>query len=702
MNNEVPTPTALEAILPPQQTVQILQDAPELNNKTQSTFNNLLRIPFLQEIRAGSLSQTPTAKTTPIVEVISEGLISFSAAQITDVNIVRKLSSLAATIPRLAAVLPHSRLAEVVTSLVSRYVDFANKKSVESKKFHNKFTATLESTSNALDILDDDLDVLRADIQQLEDEVESEDDDSFNSFSFFRSKPAAKLLDFTRAYLRKYVVSDLSSEQSLLSTLAVLLSVSAEEMTSVVRGTNNTPDISEFLRLLKNFQTRLRDVRLLMAALQNSMRSVLRQSVSLMSTWYLILDNVTVLKNSEEPDSVFSEDEVEQIEGEWAALKENAEAYTRAVSDVSSNAAISVLERNVEIIRRSRSFQPRAEVSTRSLEGREEALSKLTTDEQTIEALDAISGSSGKIVATFNKLLRVPFLDSLKVSSSANSGTNKDGSGGEGGDIDLETLTLNFLQRYQKLQAETVPIARDLYSYARLQQRLIPLLDSSLSIDNFVRVNVGIISQHREKASEVHRLHNEFQQDWNVAILTVERAIGEQEVQIAQYKDTIAELIKQKKKMTMGAIFSFIGAALFTAAAFVTGGLLFVVVGATAIGLVVTGSILASEAAKIQTAIDGYRRALKISEETLAELKFVLPIMVEIRDQLKSITLIWDDIVLKLSDLETGTQAWEFLAFVLQGDEWDPFKEAALNSWTSVEKNLLAYIAIVSDVNPII
>ena len=694
-----------EKVLPPADTVELLQNASKSNSKTQSTFNDLLRYPFLQEIRAGSLQTSGANSPTPVLQIISEGLTQFSASQITDVNIVRKLSGYAATVPRLAAVLPRQRLAEVLTGMVTRYAEFANKKSVETKQFHNQFAAVISDTSDAIDQLDGDLDVLRSEIEELEEDAP---ESRFDLFSFVQTNNGTKLLDATRRRLRKYLAMEVNSEQSLIASLSLLFAVSTEQLTSILRGTDNKPNTEQYIELLKSFQERLRDVRLLMTALLQNIRNVLRQSVSLMSTWYLILQQLTALSSTTMPDETFPEDEAAAIAEAWESLKSDADAFTASVSDVSVSSVTSVLDRNTEVVRRSLAFTPRSTRAPPAAKGfspeENEALSKITTDQQTIDSLEAMSATSGKIVGTFNKLLRVPFLDSLHVSAAANSGSNRDGTQEkpeeEASNIDLETLTLNFLQRYQKLQADTVPVARNLYAYATLQQRLIPMLDSSLSIENYVRVNLGLIEKRREEAERVHKEHNKFQQDWNTAVLLVERAIAEQEANIDGIKATIDELVKEKKRATLGSIFTFIGAALFTAAAVFTGGILFALVGAAAIGLVVTGSVLASQAAEIQRAINGYKKALKISEETLGHLKFVLPVMLEIRELLKSVTLVWNDIANKLAELSAGTEAWEILAFVLQGEEWTPFKDAALENWKAIEKSVLAYVAQVSDVNP--
>lgn len=699
----------VENIQPPSETVELLQNSSESNAKTQANFNDLLRIPFLQEIRAGSLNPNTGKDSIPILHTISEGLTCFSSSQITDVNIVRKLSAFSATVPRLAAALPRSRLAEVLEGMVTRYAEFANKKSVQTKQFHTKFATVISNTSTAIDELDADLDILREEIEAIEDEGDEEP--LFGLFSVLHSNSGTKLLETTARRLRKYLVEDVNSEQSLVSTLSLLFSTTSEDLAAILRGEEEQPDIEKFLKLLNDFQGRIRDVRLLMTSLLDNMRYVLRQSVCLMSTWYILLQQLETLAASETGDELFDEDEQGVITEAWGNLKADADAFTASVSDASVSAVNTVLERNTEIVRRSLAFTPRSAEASNGGEvdissEQNEALSKLTTDEQTTSALESMTATSGKIVASFNNLLRVPFLDSLHVSAAVSTGASKDGKQEteeeENNDIDLETLTLNFLQRYQKLQADTVPIARNLFSYATLQQRLIPMLNSSLSIENYVRVNLRLIEARREEAEKVHAAHNKFQQDWNTAILLVERAIAEQEANIDGLEATIDDLIAQKKRKTLGAILSFIGAALFTAAAVFSGGILFALCGAAAVGCVVTGTKLSIEAAQLQQGINGFKAALKTAKETLSNLKFVLPIMIEVREQLTSVTLIWNDIANNLTDLATGTEAWEILAFTLQGDEWGPFLEAALESWKAIEKAVLAYVAQVSDVNPTI
>ena len=116
-----------------------------------------------------------------------------SASQITDVNIIRKLSDYASTVPRLAPILPCQRLAEVPIGLVTRYAEFANKTWVETKQFHNQFPVVISDISDAVDQLDGDLDVLRSEIEELEEDAPLDNQDS-NYSRLFRSTTAPNVL----------------------------------------------------------------------------------------------------------------------------------------------------------------------------------------------------------------------------------------------------------------------------------------------------------------------------------------------------------------------------------------------------------------------------------------------------------------------------------------------------------------------------
>lgn len=694
-------------LLPPAAVSESFSTLSTVSRETQTAFNALLRTPFLQEIRVASsddvflktgVSNTDAAVAkASLYPLITEGLANFAAIQTMDVTVARKLSGYAATLPLIAQSLPREKLASVLLSMVGTNVENVNRKSESSKAFFTSFSDTLRRTSVAIDSMDVDLEKLRNEIA------------GFNRFQA-ESEPDSSMFSRAKQRLGKYMANSTGSDSSFFAALGALLSVAVDELQKMFSHVDETKVRESLLDNLKQLQSRVRDVRLLLTALLDSLSVLLRTSLSTMTVWYDISADLTRLSKTTMPGEKFSKAETQQIKEAWQSIKKDADAFTESVSDKSSESVLKLgLAARAEVSR-SLSLARAAATSASSVfpssvsDAQKDAVMKIMADEEVPKALEQLTATSGKIVASFNNMLKIPFLDSLKVSNSAVTGTNADGSNEKPNDnadsVDLEQVALNYLRRYQKLQAETVPIARSLYGYATLQTRLIPMLGKQVSVESYVKANMGIITKHREEAARVHQLHNKFQQDWNTAILLVERAIAEQESSIDGLKTQIESLVKKHRDMTIGAVFATIGAAIFTAAAFATGGLLLVLLSSLAVGSAVTAGVLISEAVKLQDTINAYRQALKTAEDALEKLKFVLPFMREIAGHLQEVTGVWNDIANKLTAIETNVETWETLVLFGGEQALQTLLGVAAADWKIVADMVLKYVAQVSDANP--
>lgn len=94
-------------------------------------------------------------------------------------------------------------------------------------------------------------------------------------------------------------------------------------------------------------------------------------------------------------------------------------------------------------------------------------------------------------------LLQQPYLDQYKCTSPI-----------DGSDSDLYTVMNYYRNDYLKLQQDTLPVARDLGSYAALQTALLPLVvpDASatgtdISMSAFLATNVPVVAEYKVKAT---------------------------------------------------------------------------------------------------------------------------------------------------------------------------------------------------------
>jgi len=154
------------------------------------------------------------------------------------------------------------------------------------------------------------------------------------------------------------------------------------------------------------------------------------------------------------------------------------------------------------------------------------------------KTLNTMTQQTGKIIDKFNELLQLPWLNNVNVTDPNNSSDKKN----------LQDLLTSYLQKYQKLQAETVPIARKIYSYAQTQQLLLPAIGNEISLKDYLDANAGIVSDYKKEAEMVWNLTKKFQDDWQLMINAINQAINELKANIESWQATISTLEVERKK----------------------------------------------------------------------------------------------------------------------------------------------------------
>lgn len=331
----------------------------------------------------------------------------------------------------------------------------------------------------------------------------------------------------------------------------------------------------------------------------------------------------------------------------------------------------------------------------------------------TARKLENLSSSTGAIIDAFNEIIALPYVASLKTD--------------EGGLTSVSDLALQLKENYQSLQGETLPFARDLYSYAALQISAIPLINNGgLSLQNYILLNKSVVARKKTNATRIKQLSENYRKQFVVAVETLNETLGNLNKQI---KDLRKEIEKQKDaydEAVVGAIFGAILAGLFTAlfiaGLFATGGALagagavaangyIVAMGASlataagtsgiigvtgAVGLgaasaLVTTIVKSVEAGNILGAIHSLETAVQSAETTKNDLEEVIQKMQVVEDKLDDIVDIWTEVEDSLDLVSGDLTAWEAPGYFTaeKGDE-------TVQEWVLVQNAVSKYTNIVS------
>jgi len=427
--------------------------------------------------------------------------------------------------------------------------------------------------------------------------------------------------------------------------------------------------------------------------LTTTLVKVEHHSRTLMNVWNDIDKNLTELKKINDPKLTISEQA--EVINSWLILKRYLNNYLSTLSDS-----------NISGIR-SLSFMNHPEVHTRIVPTtpnekkyyklvnkvpKIQALSLANSDEisekefedtmgppgKLQETLNTMTKQTGKIINKFNELLQLPWLNNVKVTDPNNSSEKKN----------LQDLLTSYLQKYQKLQAETVPIARKIYSYAQTQQILLPAIGNEIGLKDYLDANTPIVKDYKQEAEDVWVKTKKFQDDWQLMINAINQAINELKANIESWKATIDTLEAERKKAILISVFMALGAALFAAAAFLTGGMVAALIG---VGLLAYSIEEAVKAQKLLEAINGYKQAVTTAQETIDKLNQALPLMIEIKEYLADVTTTWNTIATKLGFVTQQYEMWSrsFIIFKLTVSK-------VIASWQEIEKAAAHYLEIVS------
>ncbi|KAF8686119.1 hypothetical protein AX14_003950 [Amanita brunnescens Koide BX004] len=309
----------------------------------------------------------------------------------------------------------------------------------------------------------------------------------------------------------------------------------------------------------------------------------------------------------------------------------------------------------------------------------------------TQQKLQALADSTGKIIDEFNSLLQTAYLDQILCTSPI-----------DGSDSNLYVVMNYYREKYLKLQQDTLPVARALAGYAVLQQTLLPFVKrddqanvaaGDIKMSTFLETNTPVVAGYLESSAALSKRSTEVKNDWDNAINLVKMKINECDQNIKSWGDSIDQLTEEQKKLTLYACLAAFGAFLaFTAAVFLPGiGMLAALAVGAALGA--TAVYLAIQASKITEAINDLKGAVANARDAKAKLEALLPPMLEISQNLSSVSVIWSDIATSLTTLNTfyGVLNGPTGPIVL-----DTLKPKIISLWGVVNTDVQNYITTVA------
>ncbi|KAF8337659.1 hypothetical protein F5887DRAFT_527946 [Amanita rubescens] len=198
-----------------------------------------------------------------------------------------------------------------------------------------------------------------------------------------------------------------------------------------------------------------------------------------------------------------------------------------------------------------------------------------------------------------------------------------------------------YREKYLQLQLDTLPVARDLATYATIQQILLPfvkrddqadIVAGDIPLSTYLSTNTPLVSEYLESAKTLSKRSTEVKNDWDNAINVVKMKINKCDQKIDKWQQSIDELTEEQKNMTMfaclAAFCAFLPAAGMLAALSVAG----------ALGGTVAWQAI--EVHKIIKAINELKAAVRNVKNTKAKLEALLTPMQEIAQSLSTARVI--------------------------------------------------------------
>ncbi|KJA22828.1 hypothetical protein HYPSUDRAFT_185891 [Hypholoma sublateritium FD-334 SS-4] len=617
-------------------------------------FNDLLVFPHLEAIEVADASKIN------LLSLVTDGNSRFSELSSIDIELARKVISYDATLSTIIEAINIQLLVMTLQPVAQEYADHARAESETNLKFFADFTDYIGTVDERIVALDKAL-------AQLDEQIQTQSEALAN-------KNIVSTLWEVLKTLYKLASTAEESDVQIAAILGVTVSTVAGSFRDLF---DDQFRLQRVISSLKGLRTRTQDLKTRFVALSAGLKAVSSGSKSLLDVW----DDVAArMVSVAEDTNLVTPPQAAQLTSAWAKVAADAKEYvdilqqtitSKSTSAVASHRVLAAkfnaipkvplsaaeirlyklaAAHGIDVFHSSASkrlghvaFQPAASNDEKVVEA------VLGPPADTQKRLEDLADSTGRVIDQFNVLLQQPYLDQYKCTSPV-----------DGSDSDLYTVMNYYRNDYLKLQQDTLPVARDLRSYAELQASLLPLVvpdpqaqDTDISMSAFIATNVPVVEEFKDKATALSDRSTKVKNDWDNVVNLVNKLIAECNQNITTFNNSINELTEQQRNMILYACLAAFGAFLaFTAAVFLPGFGMLVALGiGGALGSLAVYEAIA--ASKITVAINDLRAALSNAENTKKHLQDLLPYVTGIAASLSSISLIWSDIATALSLLDT-------------------------------------------------
>lgn len=673
-------------------------------------FSDLLVFPYLENIKVydspnGTLG--PASSYKNLRDLAVDGSTRFASLCTQDVGLARQVITYATTFQPLIEAVDVSTFVLSLHDVVKNYADSARTTSDQSAKFFTQFSTFIDALGGQIDAMADQLTNLDTEINAQSSDLGDQD---IGQYLYGILKLVFNL------------AADITDAEVQIATLL-------QTTIDTIRGSfshlfEDRSRLQKVIAGLKAMRVQISSLKALFSALKAGLVVVVNDSTSLLEVWDDVvtrLDTVTNVTRNASPT------EVKSLVSSWNATSNDANAYIDAINTpvsrtialrfakvMAATTKVPITKREIQLSRKLSKADPHGQLqarlrsnpafrqrfvrkqvarvklmapSAKAASSPEEAqvTAVIGPPDDAKQKLDALAENTGQIIKQFDQLLQIPFLNELACTDPDDGKTP----------TDVRSMVTIFRQRYLALQLQTIPVARDLQTYATTQITLLPTVTpqattdpGSISLKDFLDINKGLTADYQTKATNLFNQSLTYQRSWDNAINSVTKSINECTANIDAWNKTVDDLTEEQKKATLYGALSIVGAFVcFAAAAFFPGALL----GAGA--LIYTAVEELQKANRLSEAINDLKARIAIAMDTRDKLTQVLPYMKTISTSLTNVTQIWSTIVGSLTNIGAF---YTILGGPAGPALWLTLEPKVAQNWQVVEDSCVAYITIVS------
>ncbi|KAK7031104.1 hypothetical protein VNI00_013709 [Paramarasmius palmivorus] len=655
----------------------------------RSAFNELAVFPHLESMKIGNSELSEDDQN--LLKLVNDGIARFNNLTLINLGLARNVSTYNDTFSALIDMFDVKTLVATMQPVAKENAEHASTQFEHNKKFLKEFSEYV--------------DTVNARIADMDNEIGGLDQQIAESSQKLASQNIVETLWKILKDVYKLATEASSSKAQIATLLNVTLADVAGTFGNLFQERERLEKVLKGLRALRD---QLQKLKAKFTKLSKGLTPVLDDSTSLLDVWGDVHDRMTPLASDT---SMVAPATSTALKDAWSKLAKAASDYVAAISSsgrtvAPSQESFSTVTRipitKEEIVMAEWALQQPPSYSLTASYEAPPAYSISSSDEEVVKKvlnppndakaqLDKLADNTGKIIDQFDQLLQQPFVEQLTCTDPQDPEGKKKTS--------IYAMTTYYRSQYLQLQLDTLPVARNLKSYAETQKALLPFVKvgkdvgpSDVDIKTFIDTNQPLVQGFKKEAATLADRHTKLKQSWDLAINAVQKSIKECNENIDKWQKSVDDMTEEKKKSILYAALLGAGALLaFAAAAFLPGGMLAALGIAGTLGKLTIDQII--KANKLSQAINELKSAIENAKQTRTKLENLLPFLLGIAQSLSDVTKIWNDIAQSLNTLDAFYK-------VLGGPTGpvilDKLRPTIIKNWDDVSKSCTAYINRVS------